>query len=103
MKATKSEIITSVSEHSQLSKAQIKRTLNLILDHVQQLLADRGTVELRGFGTFGTRERQARDNARNPKTGEKISVQKRRVPFFRPGKEMRRIVAALAREGTNEE
>lgn len=103
MKATKAEIIDCVSKNSHLNKTQVKRALNLILDNIQLLLADHGTVELRGFGTFSTRERQARDNARNPKTGELVSVGKRRVPFFRPGKEMRRIVAMPTRGSVDEE
>lgn len=93
MKATKSEIIDRVSRQSPLNKAQIKRTLNLILDEIQTLLDERGAVELRRFGTFSTRILSARDNARNPRTGEKVSVKERRVPSFKPSREMRRVVS----------
>lgn len=96
MKATKTDVIDCVSEHSQLSKAQLKHTFNLFLHHIQSLLGECGTIELRGFGTFGTREYPARENARNPKTGEPVSVRKRSVPFFRPGKKMRQIVDQAA-------
>jgi integration host factor subunit beta len=48
-------------------------------------------VEIRGFGTFNTRERRARI-ARNPKTGARVEVPAKRIPFFKPGKELRELV-----------
>jgi integration host factor subunit beta len=51
-------------------------------------LAAGGRVELRGFGAFSTRGRDARVG-RNPRTGETVSVKAKRVPYFKPGKEMR--------------
>lgn len=93
MKATKTEVINCLYEQSQLNKAQSKQTLNLILENIQSLLERYGTVELRGFGTFSTHIRKARDNARNPRTGERVSVEARRAPYFKPGKKMRKAVA----------
>jgi len=52
-----------------------------------------GRVELRGFGAFSTRERQAR-KGRNPRTGESVDVPGKRVPYFKPGKEMRQRLNA---------
>ena len=57
-------------------------------DEIAGRLAKGGRVELRGFGAFSTREREAR-KGRNPRTGESVDVPGKRVPFFKPGKEMR--------------
>jgi integration host factor subunit beta len=57
-------------------------------DEIVLRLAANGRVELRGFGAFSTRARDAR-TGRNPRTGETVDVEAKRVPFFKPGKEMR--------------
>ena len=59
-----------------------------IFDSITEQLAQGGRVELRGFGAFSTRQRDARIG-RNPRTGESVSVNAKRVPYFKPGKEMR--------------
>jgi len=56
-------------------------------DIIEQLAAD-GRVELRGFGTFSTRARDGR-TGRNPRTGDAVAIASKRVPYFKPGKEMR--------------
>ena len=91
-KATKNEIINSVAENSSFSKYQTKLMLNLILGHIRLLLTTHDKIEIRGFGVFEARMRNARDNARNPKTGETVSLPARRVICFRPGKSMRRSI-----------
>ena len=60
----------------------------MILDEIAEALAEGNRVELRGFGAFSVRERKPRVG-RNPRTGEKVEVRAKRVPFFRPGKELR--------------
>ena len=62
--------------------------LDIFFGEISQRLADGGRVELRGFGAFSTRERDAR-KGRNPRTGDAVDVPAKRVPFFKPGKEMR--------------
>ena len=57
-------------------------------DSITEQLAHGGRVELRGFGAFSTRQRDAR-TGRNPRTGEAVAVDAKRVPYFKPGKEMR--------------
>jgi integration host factor subunit beta len=57
-------------------------------DSITEQLAQGGRVELRGFGAFSTRQRDARVG-RNPRTGDPVSVDAKRVPYFKPGKEMR--------------
>ena len=69
------------------SKETTKR-LEQVFDEIATRLAEGGRVELRGFGAFSTRERKARVG-RNPRTGEPVDVPAKRVPYFKPGKEMR--------------
>ena len=59
-----------------------------MFDSITGQLAESGRVELRGFGAFSTRSRDARVG-RNPRTGEPVEVSAKRVPYFKPGKEMR--------------
>jgi integration host factor subunit beta len=67
---------------------EIERVVDVFFDEIARRLADGGRVELRGFGAFSTRERNAR-KGRNPRTGETVEVAEKRVPYFKPGKEMR--------------
>lgn len=67
---------------------EIERVVEVFFDEIARRLADGGRVELRGFGAFSTRERNAR-KGRNPRTGETVEVAEKRVPYFKPGKEMR--------------
>ena len=59
-----------------------------VFDEISKALAGGHRVELRGFGAFSTRQRDAR-TGRNPRTGEAVDVDAKRVPYFKPGKEMR--------------
>jgi integration host factor subunit beta len=67
---------------------RITQTVGTFFDEIVKRLAQDGRVELRGFGAFSTRAREAR-TGRNPRTGETVDVQAKRVPYFKPGKEMR--------------
>jgi integration host factor subunit beta len=67
---------------------EIERVVDVFFDEIGKRLAEGGRVELRGFGAFSTRDRDAR-NGRNPRTGEAVEVPGKRVPYFKPGKEMR--------------
>jgi integration host factor subunit beta len=62
--------------------------VSALFDSINDQLAKGGRVELRGFGAFSTRQRDARVG-RNPRTGESVDVDAKRVPYFKPGKEMR--------------
>ena len=62
--------------------------VSALFDSITDQLAQGGRVELRGFGAFSTRQRDARIG-RNPRTGDPVSVNAKRVPYFKPGKEMR--------------
>jgi integration host factor subunit beta len=71
-----------------LTQREIEGVVEAIFSTMTEHLADGGRVELRGFGAFSTRQRDARVG-RNPRTGESVSVEAKRVPYFKPGKEMR--------------
>lgn len=90
----RSELLGVLSkEHADLRGEDIEQVVDIFFDEISQRLAEGGRVELRGFGAFSTREREARQG-RNPRTGEAVAVDAKRVPYFRPGKDMRRVLNA---------
>ncbi len=88
---TKSQLIQTIGQRCQLSAAQAELAVNTVLDGMSEALARGDRVELRGFGSFGTKVRQAREG-RNPKTGQTVRVPEKRVVFFKAGKVMRERV-----------
>lgn len=85
----RSELVdTLAAEHPGLTPREIEAIVTTFFDTIAQRLAANGRVELRGFGAFSTRERDAR-TGRNPRTGDTVAVDAKRVPYFKPGKEMR--------------
>ena len=85
----KSELVTRLSaRYPHLYHRDVERIVSTVLDEIKRALADGDRVELRGFGAFSVKVRAAR-LGRNPRTGEAVNVQEKRVPFFRTGKELR--------------
>ncbi len=85
----RSELLQILSrENPELRAEDIERAVDTFFDEIANRLAKGGRVELRGFGAFSTRERDPR-KGRNPRTGETVDVPGKRVPYFKPGKEMR--------------
>jgi len=85
----RSELVQSlVEENPGLSAREVEKIVTVFFDEIVGRLSAEGRVELRGFGAFSTRARDAR-TGRNPRTGETVSVEAKRVPYFKPGKEMR--------------
>ena len=85
----RSELVQMLAdENPGLAVKEIDRIVSIFFDEISQRLAEGGRVELRGFGAFSTRARDAR-TGRNPRTGETVAVDAKRVPYFKPGKEMR--------------
>ncbi len=85
----RSELLQALAkENPDLRGEDVERALDTFFDEIGGRLAGGGRVELRGFGAFSTRQREARAG-RNPRTGETVSVPGKRVPYFKPGKEMR--------------
>lgn len=77
-----------VQENPGLSLREVEKIVSVFFDEIVGRLSEDGRVELRGFGAFSTRARDARVG-RNPRTGESVEVDAKRVPYFKPGKEMR--------------
>ena len=85
----RSELIQRLAEENKdLTLGKIERIIELFFSEITQQLANGGRVELRGFGAFTTRARDAR-TGRNPRTGETVAIHAKKVPFFKPGKEIR--------------
>ena len=89
---TKSELIERIAaEQTQLSAKDVELAVKMILDHMAETLAEGERIEIRGFGSFSLHYREAR-LGRNPKTGEKVELEGKYVPHFKPGKELRERV-----------
>ncbi|HWG03855.1 MAG TPA: integration host factor subunit beta [Beijerinckiaceae bacterium] len=85
----KSELVQRIAEQNpHLYLRDVENILNAILDEITDALAQGNRVELRGFGAFSVKRRDARVG-RNPRTGAHVSVDQKAVPFFKTGKEMR--------------
>ena len=78
-------------ENPGLSRGEVEKIVQTVFGTIAAQLAAGGRVELRGFGTFSVRARDARVG-RNPRSGKVVAVEAKRRPFFRPGKEMRALV-----------
>ncbi len=85
----RSELVQKLcDDHPDLTVKEIERVVSAFFDSITDQLRSGGRVELRGFGAFSTRDRDAR-KGRNPRTGAAVDVAAKRVPYFKPGKEMR--------------
>lgn len=90
----RSELLVAMAkENPELRAEEVERVVDVFFEEIAQRLAQGGRVELRGFGAFSTREREAR-KGRNPRTGDTVEVPGKRVPYFKPGKEMRQRLNA---------
>jgi integration host factor subunit beta len=85
---TKTELIESLAEQQKISTKEAKSIVDTILTAMTDALLQGQNVEIRGFGSFQVREYDAYIG-RNPKTGEEIQVAKKKLPFFKPGKDLR--------------
>ena len=85
----KSELIQKIAQSNpHLYHRDVERIINTVLDEVIRALGEGDRVELRGFGAFSVKARNARQG-RNPRTGTSVAVGAKRVPFFKTGKELR--------------
>jgi len=91
LRMTKAELVEKVSGKINLTKKQTEVVVNTVFQSITDSLSDGKKVELRGFGSFRIRERNARVG-RNPKSGAQVDVPAKRVPFFKAGKELRELV-----------
>ena len=89
---TKSELIEQLTNDNEvLNKREAEMIVNAIFDSIGQALVEGDRVEIRGFGSFTVRERDARE-ARNPKSGDIVRISTKKTPFFKTGKELRERV-----------
>ena len=84
----KAELVEAMAKVTQLTKADTERSLDAFIDVVNKNIKKKDGVKLVGFGTFTASNRKARVG-RNPQTGEEIQIPARKVPVFRPGKELK--------------
>lgn len=93
---TKSELVDIIAEtQEQITRREAEVVVNTIFSAISTALASGDRVELRGFGSFTTKRRNARIG-RNPKTGTSVAVPAKVVPHFKPGKELRERVDRVA-------
>lgn len=88
---TKAELVDEVARAVQLTKKQAESIVNVVFDSIVDSLRGGEKIELRGFGSFRLRSRKSR-TGRNPKTGEKVDVPSKKIPYFKPGKELKELI-----------
>jgi len=88
---TKAELIEEVSRVTEMSRKDSEVIVDTIFGSVVRALRTGEKVEIRGFGSFRTRQRQPRIG-RNPKSGARVDVPAKRIPFFKPSKELKDLV-----------
>lgn len=91
---TKKEIVKKISEEIGLTQLKTKDIVQRTLDEIIKTLVEEGRIELRNFGVFEVKRRAPR-KARNPRTGDKVSVPAKNVVTFKPGKEMEELVRKM--------
>lgn len=85
----RSELIQIIADQNpHLFQRDVERIVNTVFDEITNAMANGDRVELRGFGAFSVKKRDARIG-RNPRTGESVSVSEKHVPFFKTGKLLR--------------
>jgi integration host factor subunit beta len=92
---TKADLIEEVSRVVEMTRKDSEVIVESIFESIVRALHGGDKIEIRGFGSFRTRERQARIG-RNPKTGERVDVPAKRIPFFKPSKELKDLVNGAA-------
>ena len=94
---TKAELVDEVARVVQLTKKQAETIVNIVFDSIVDSLRSGQKIELRGFGSFRLRSRKSR-TGRNPKTGEKVEVPSKKIPYFKPGKELKELINKVMAE-----
>ena len=88
---TKADLIEEVSRVVEFTRKESEVIVEAIFDSVVKSLRDGDKIEIRGFGSFRTRQRQSRIG-RNPKTGARVDVPAKRIPYFKPSKELKDLI-----------
>jgi integration host factor subunit beta len=98
---TKAELVDEVAQVVQLTKKQAETIVNIVFDSIVNSLRAGEKIELRGFGSFRLRSRKSR-TGRNPKTGERVDVPSKKIPYFKPGKELKELINQKMAESAEE-
>ena len=88
---TKADLVEEVIRVAVLSKKDAENVVNTVFGQIMEALKSDDKIELRGFGSFRVRRRRSRQG-RNPKTGDRVAVPAKRIPYFKPGKELKDLV-----------
>ncbi len=88
---TKADLVESIAKEAEMTKKDAEQLVEIIFDNIVGTLNKGEKIELRGFGSFRVRERDAR-KGRNPKTGEAVSIPAKRVAYFKPGKDLKETI-----------
>ncbi len=88
---TKADLVEIVAKEADMTKKDVEQLVEIIFDSIVSTLNKGEKIELRGFGSFRVRERNAR-KGRNPKTGEPVEIPAKRVAYFKPGKDLKDII-----------
>ncbi len=91
---TKADLIRDVGKALEMSSKESEAVVDTILDNIVKSLREGDKIEIRGFGSFRTRQRNARVG-RNPKTGARVEVPAKKIPFFKPSKELKDLVNSV--------
>ena len=97
-KITKADIVDAIYNKVKTDRKEIQKVVDLFIDEIKAALVLRNVIELRGFGTFEIKIRKGREKARNPKTGETLSVGSHGIASFRAGRDLKRDVWDLKQE-----
>jgi integration host factor subunit beta len=96
---TKAELVEEVARVAELTKKHSEVIVNTVFDSIIEALQKDEKIELRGFGSFRIRQRRSRQG-RNPKTGDKVDVPAKKIPYFKPGKELKELINSDSRPET---
>lgn len=88
---TKADLIEEISQAAEMSRKDSELIVETVFGSIVQSLKSGDKIEIRGFGSFRTRERKPR-TGRNPKTGERVDVPAKKIPYFKPSKELKDVV-----------
>ena len=88
---TKADLVEEVVQVADLSKKHAEIIVNTVFQSIIEALHRDDKIELRGFGSFRVRQRRSRQG-RNPKTGDRVDVPAKRIPYFKPGKELKDLI-----------
>ena len=96
---TKADLVEEVSRVSHLTKKHSEAIVDTVFKSIVAALRDGEKIELRGFGSFRLRQRDSR-KGRNPKTGDRVDVPPKQVPYFKPGKDLKELINRDSSTGT---